>query len=128
MVQRTSRSLGKNETREEGPTLKSGTKPSRTPHGNTFGQGTDIHSNTIEGVFSLLKRGVYGTFHSISKKHLPNYLNEFEFRHNTRNVDDGTRITRAIQKADGKRLTYRDSVDNPPYAVLPEQPHAPFEG
>ena len=42
--------------------------------------GTDIHSNTVESVFSLLKRGVMGTFHSISKKHLPNYLNEFEFR------------------------------------------------
>jgi len=76
-------------------------------------QGTDIHSNTIEGVFSLIRRGVYGTFHSV--KHLPNYLNEFQFRWNTRNVDDGARVSRAIKQIDGKRLTYRESVDCPPY-------------
>ncbi len=79
--------------------------------------GTDIHSNSIEGVFSLLKRGVYGTFHSVSKKHLPNYLNEFEFRFNTRKSDDGERVSAAIKAADGKRLMYRESVDNPPYLV-----------
>jgi len=92
--------------------------------------GTDIHSNTVEGVFSLLKRGVMGTFHSISKKHLPNYLNEFEFRYNTRKVDDGKRVSEAIKRVDGKRLLYRESVDNPPYAYTPklnEQPNAPFE-
>ena len=38
-------------------------------------KGTDIHSNTAESVFSLLKRDVIGTFHSVSKKHLPNHLN-----------------------------------------------------
>jgi transposase-like protein len=79
--------------------------------------GTDIHSNSVEGVFSLLKRGVYGTFHSVSKKHLPNYLNEFEFRFNTRKCDDGERVTTAIQMSEGKRLEYRESVDNPPYLV-----------
>ncbi|MCZ6690896.1 MAG: IS1595 family transposase [Planctomycetota bacterium] len=75
--------------------------------------GTDIHSNSIEGAFSLFKRGVMGTWHSISTKHLPNYLNEFEFRHNTRWDDDGERTAKAIRAADGKRLTYRDSVDRP---------------
>ena len=80
-------------------------------------KGTDIHSNTIESVFSLLKRGVYGTFHSISRKHLPNYLNEFEFRHNTRDLDDGERISAAIRQVDGKRLEYRESVEQPPYLV-----------
>jgi transposase-like protein len=79
--------------------------------------GTDIHSNCIEGVFSLLKRGVMGTFHSVSKKHLPNYLNEFEFRWNTRKSDDGERVVAAIKRCDGKRLEYRESVDNPPYLV-----------
>jgi len=79
--------------------------------------GTDVHSNSIEGVFSLLKRGVYGTFHSVSRKHLPNYLNEFEFRFNTRKRDDGERVTAAIKASDGKRLMYRESVDNPPYLV-----------
>ena len=90
--------------------------------------GSDVHSNTVEGVFSLLKRGVMGTFHSVSRKHLPNYLNEFEFRHNTRKMDDGQRVTRAIRQVDGKRFTYRESVDNPPYLVVPQQPLAPFEG
>jgi transposase-like protein len=90
--------------------------------------GTDVHTNTIEGVFSLIKRGVMGTFHSVSKKHLPNYLNEFEFRWNTRKLDDGQRVTKAIQRADGKRLQYRESVDNPPYLVKVRQPPAPFEG
>jgi len=79
--------------------------------------GTDIHSNSVEGVFSLLKRAVYGTFHSVSKKHLPNYLNEFEFRFNTRKSDDGERVIAAIKATDGKRLMYRESVDNPPYLV-----------
>ena len=79
--------------------------------------GTDIHSNTVEGVFSLIRRGVMGTFHSISKKHLPNYLNEFQFRWNTRKMDDGQRVSAAIKKIDGKRLEYRESVENPPYLV-----------
>ena len=77
--------------------------------------GTDIHSNSIESVFSLLKRGLMGTFHSVSKKHLPNYLNEFEFRFNNRFCDDGERVVRAIKKVDGKRLEYLESVDDPLY-------------
>jgi transposase-like protein len=77
--------------------------------------GTDIHSNTIEGVFSLIQRGIMGTFHSVSAKHLGNYLNEFQFRWNTRKVDDGERVSRLIKSFDGKRLEYRRSVENPPY-------------
>lgn len=80
-------------------------------------KGTDIHSNTVEGVFSLLKRGVMGTFRSVSRKHLPNYLNEFSFRWNTRRQDDGQRVATAIKRVQGKRLTYRESVDEPPYAI-----------
>jgi len=88
----------------------------------------DVHSNTIEGVFSLIKRGVMGTFHSISRKHVPNYLNEFEFRWNTRKMDDGERIARSIRAIDGKRLEYRESVDNPPYQpALRGQMDAPFQ-
>ena len=75
----------------------------------------DVTTNTVEGVFSLLKRGVMGTFHSVSKKHLPNYLGEFEFRWNTRKNDDGERVTKAVRAMEGKRLEYRESVDNPPY-------------
>ena len=77
--------------------------------------GTDVHSNTIEGVFSLLRRGIMGTFHSVSRKHLANYLNEFQFRWNTRKMNDGERVQMAVRAVDGKRLQYRESVDNPPY-------------
>jgi transposase-like protein len=90
--------------------------------------GTDIHSNTVEGVFSLIRRGVMGTFHSVSRKHLPNYLNEFQFRWNTRKMDDGQRVSAAIKAIEGKRLEYRESVENPPYLVplSPKQMDAPF--
>jgi transposase-like protein len=92
-------------------------------------QGTDIHSNTVEGVFSLIRRGVMGTFHSVSRKHLPNYLNEFQFRWNTRKMNDGQRVSAAIKKIDGKRLEYRESVENPPYIPQPTgQMDAPFDG
>lgn len=90
-------------------------------------KGTDVHTNTVEGVFSLIQRGVMGTFHSVSRKHLPNYLNEFQFRWNTRKLDDGQRVSAAIKKVDGKRLEYRESVDNPPYLPKPSgQMEAPF--
>jgi transposase-like protein len=90
--------------------------------------GTDIHSNTVEGVFSLIRRGVMGTFHSVSRKHLPNYLNEFQFRWNTRKMNDGQRVAAAIKQIDGKRLEYRESVENPPYLPKPTgQMEAPFE-
>lgn len=69
----------------------------------------EAYTNTIEGFFSLLKRGVYGTFHSVSKKHLHRYLGEFQYRYNTRKLDDGARTLGAIRKAEGKRLTGTDS-------------------
>lgn len=65
------------------------------------------HTNTVEGFFSLLKRGIYGTFHSVSKKHLHRYVSEFAFKYNTRRLDDGERTVRAIKGAEGKRLRYR---------------------
>lgn len=69
----------------------------------------DVHTNTVEGYFSLLKRGIIGTFHHVSQKHLPLYLNEFDFRYNHRKVTDGERTAIALGKAEGKRLTYRPS-------------------
>ena len=58
-----------------------------------------------------------GTFRSVSRKYLPNYLNEFQFRWSTREMDDGERVARAIKQIEGKRLEYREPVDNPPYLV-----------
>jgi transposase-like protein len=67
----------------------------------------DAHTNGVEGFFSLLKRGVVGTFHHISEQHLPLYLAEFDHRHNTRFLTDGERTVIGLKKANGKRLTYR---------------------
>ena len=65
------------------------------------------HTNGVEGFFSLLKRGVMGTFHHISEQHLPLYLAEFDHRHNCREMTDGERTLNGLQKIEGKRLTYR---------------------
>ncbi|HEV2352114.1 MAG TPA: IS1595 family transposase [Terriglobia bacterium] len=66
-------------------------------------------TNTVEGFFSLIKRGVYGTFHHISRQHLHRYLNEFDFRYNARDTTDGERAELAIKSVVAKRLMYRDS-------------------
>lgn len=65
-----------------------------------------VTTNTVEGYFSILKRGVYGTFHHVSKEHLHRYLSEFDFRYNARKISDGERAELAIKGADGKRLMY----------------------
>jgi transposase-like protein len=66
-----------------------------------------VMTNGVEGFFSLLKRGVVGTFHHVSEQHLPLYLAEFDHRHNTRFLTDGERTNIALKKANGKRLTYQ---------------------
>jgi len=66
----------------------------------------DVYTNTVECFFSILKRGLYGTFHAVSKKHLHRYVNEFAFRWDNRKISDGARIAKAIKNAEGKRLTY----------------------
>lgn len=101
--------------RNVGRKFKGGHKVVKHHLGRYVNRGTDEHSNTVEGVFSLIRRGVMGTFHSVSRKHLQNYLNEFSFRWNTRKMDDGQRVQEAIKAVEGKRLEYRESVDNPPY-------------
>jgi hypothetical protein len=58
-----------------------------------------VTTNGVEGFFSLLKRGVIGTFHHVSEQHLPLYLAEFDHRHNFRNVTDGERTVEALKKA-----------------------------
>jgi hypothetical protein len=70
----------------------------------------DAHSNTAEGYFSILKRGLTGVYHNVSEAHLHRYLAEFDFRYSNRealNVDDVERAERAIIGFKGKRLTYR---------------------
>ena len=70
----------------------------------------DVTTNTVEGFFSILKRGLHGVYHNVSQKHLPLYLRAFSFRYNARKMNDGERMTAAIQAANGKRLFYREPV------------------
>jgi transposase len=65
-----------------------GYKHERIPHAEIVGVVGNIHTNTIEGFWSLLKRGISGVYHSVSEKHLQRYLNEYAFRYNHRD-DDG---------------------------------------
>jgi transposase-like protein len=68
------------------------------------------HSNTVENYFSILKRGVTGTFHHVSEQHLARYLAEFDFRYSNRSgmgVDDTQRTDELLRQVGGKRLTYR---------------------
>jgi len=74
----------------------------------------DVHTNTIEGFFSILKRGIIGTYHHVSQQHLKRYLAEFDFRYNNRvalKVDDEERTVRALAGAAGKRLTYKPTAN-----------------
>ncbi|MCK5270232.1 MAG: transposase [Sedimentisphaerales bacterium] len=68
----------------------------------------DVHTNMIEGCFSILKRGINGIYQHVSKKHLQRYLQEFDFRYNTRKTDDATRTVMALSCIEGKRLMYQD--------------------
>ena len=67
----------------------------------------EFHTNTVEGFFSLLKRGIVGIYHHVSEAHLQRYCTEFDFRYNTRKLNDFERAETALLGAVGKRLTYR---------------------
>ncbi len=69
--------------------------------------GGFAHVNTAECRFSLMKRAVFGTHHSISEAHLHRYLTEWDFKFNTRKNSDGERAALALKGIEGKRLTYR---------------------
>jgi len=72
----------------------------------------DVYTNTVEGFFSLLKRGINGVYHHVSKEHLHRYLAEFDFRYNARKVTDAERTASAVQGFEGKRLMYKDSLSS----------------
>lgn len=78
-------------------------------HAHEYVRG-DVHTNTAENYFSILKRGINGVYHHVSPAHLPRYLAEFDFRYNNRSglgVSDGQRTRLALAGAEGKRLTYQ---------------------
>ena len=69
-----------------------------------------IHTNTVEGFYSIFKRGMKGIYQHCKEKHLHRYLSEFDFRYSNRvrlGVDDVQRTERAMKGIVGKRLTYR---------------------
>ena len=68
-----------------------------------------VHTNTIEGYFSLLKRRITGVFHNVGKKYLIGYLWECDFRYNMRTQGDAFLTSKSLQSVEGKRLLYRDS-------------------
>jgi transposase-like protein len=75
-----------------------------------YGTERTIHTNTVEGYFSIFKRGMKGIYQHCSEKHLHRYLSEFDFRYNHRTAlgfDDPERAALAVKGAAGKRLTYR---------------------
>jgi len=70
----------------------------------------EAHTNTVEGFFSILKRGLIGTYQHVSVQHLQRYVTEFDFRYNHRaklGYDDSDRTTEALKGITGKRLAYR---------------------
>jgi transposase-like protein len=74
-----------------------------------YGRG-EVHTNTVEGYFSIFKRGMKGVYQHCSEKHLHRYLAEFDFRYNARSalgVEDEARAEKALKGIRGKRLTYR---------------------
>ncbi len=79
-------------------------------HGQKEYVNGDAYTNTVESYFALLKRGIHGIFHHVSKEHLHRYCDEFSFRWNQRKVDDGERAMAAIRGITGKRLMYKPSL------------------
>jgi transposase-like protein len=88
-------------------------------HGNIT-----VSTNECEAYFSLLKRGVMGSFHHVSRQHLHRYCNEFSYRWNERKTSDEVRTAKAIALCGGARLMYQDPIKR----TVPraDDPNAPF--
>jgi len=68
------------------------------------------HTNSVEGFFGQLKRGIIGIYHYVSPKHLHRYCHEFGYRWNTRKVSDVVRFEDAVKNVNNVRLTYTDLI------------------
>ncbi len=71
----------------------------------------EVHTNTIENFWSVLKRGIYGTYHFISNKHVQNYLEEFAFRFNSRDITEAQRFDKLVSLSN-HRITYKELTKN----------------
>ena len=65
------------------------------------------NTNTIEGYFSIFKRGMKGIYQHCGEQHLHRYLAEFDFRYNSRDISDAERAANALKGIEGRRLTYQ---------------------
>lgn len=72
----------------------------------------NVHTNSIEGFWSIFKRGIYGIYHQVSPKHLHRYCNEFTFRYNERDQRNDGLFFLALANSEGKRLKYNDLIAN----------------
>jgi hypothetical protein len=88
-------------------------------------EGDVCTTNYAESSFSLLRRGVVGSFHHISRKHLGLYVGEFDFRWNHRDTTDGERAVAGIERAAGKRMTYKPLVSAEAPSDAPIAPYRP---
>lgn len=73
--------------------------------------GAGSHVNTCESFFFLLKRGIYGSFHHVSKEHLPRYCDEFSFRWNNRHLNSEEKFVTGLKQSGGKRLIYKKPIE-----------------
>lgn len=78
-----------------------------------YEEGFCVTTNTIEGYFAILKRGINGVYHHVGRNHLHRYLGEFDFRYNNRKVTDRERAREALRGFEGKRLTYQTTASEP---------------
>jgi hypothetical protein len=88
----------------------------RVNHGEKEYARGDVTTNTVEGFFSIFKRGMIGIYQHCGEQHLQRYLDEFDFRYSHRSalgIEDGERTTLALKGAKGKRLTYRNPNKRP---------------
>jgi len=92
---------------------------SRGEYQRKHDDGSIASINTAESFFSLLKRGVVGAWHHVSRKHLPKYANEFAFRWSHRNITDGERLQRFVPMIANKRITYRNRSQSSKTPALP---------
>ena len=83
----------------------------------------DVHTNGIESLWSMFKRGYVGTYHKMSKAHLGRYVNEFTGRHNIRPLGTVEQMGRVVVGMVGKKLAYEDLIGDPePVRITPGEP------
>lgn len=73
----------------------------------------EVHTQGIESYWAILKRGLYGTFHHVDAGYLGQYLPEFEFRRNRREITDAERFAALVSQTSGRRLTWFCETDQP---------------